>query len=158
MSMESCRTLARRSVKPVAWPSLLLLLVLSGCAAPGPSDDARGASVAVTAAPKPAPVAGSWATTAPSGVAAKFAPADVAPIADESWSMEARVVLQAIPEGSAAPAAPSLKAEYADKAALVEAVKVAHLRTSVELDGTTIHAGFGPALRFRTTSDGTVRR
>ena len=162
MRMQSRPMTKGRPMNPMAWPALLAL-VIGGCAAPGPADTASGATGATAtgaaSAASPAPPAkASWSSTAPSGPAGKFAPADVAPKADESWSIEARVVLQAVPEGPTAHAARTLKTEYPSKAALVEAIKEARPGTAVELDGVTLFAGFGPALRFRTEPDGTVRR
>jgi hypothetical protein len=72
--------------------------------------------------------------------------------------MEAAVVLQRVPEGASGPSGAALKAEYPNRAAFLADVDAARPRTAVELDGKPVWNGFGPTIRYRTATDGTIRR
>ena len=75
----------------------------------------------------------------------------------QETGIEARVILGKLPApGSEVPS--SLKPRYPDKAAFLADLQTTHPGHAVELDGKSVWSGFGPALQYRSNTDGSITR
>lgn len=113
---------------------ILALAMLAGCAA-GPQSTSP-------ATPTPAPEC----FTAKQGAQGS------------TLSDEAQVLLQCREGGPQPKPTPALDARYGNSKALLDDIAAKHLEQGVMLDGEVVHTGFGPAIRFRSSPDGSVSR
>ncbi|TMH52195.1 MAG: hypothetical protein E6H60_06155 [Betaproteobacteria bacterium] len=75
----------------------------------------------------------------------------------QEMGIEARAVLGKLPApGSEGPS--SLRPRYPDKAAFLADLQTTHPGHAVELDGKSVWSGFGPALQYRSNTDGSITR
>ncbi len=113
-----------------------VLLTCGACSTPGPS------------APQSAPPVASA-----SGAAATRVNGPT-----KEMGIEGHVVLNKMPAPGSAQTATNLKPRYPDKAAFLADIQATRPIQAVALDGNDLWQGFGPALVYETSADGSISR